>query len=135
MGLNAPLEFRPLSINRWFRKTLPLLVSILLLALGGPIWAADLPISVVSLSSPVAPFDDATMEIQTKPGANCAISVLYKSGPSRARGLISQVADRKGRIGWRWRVGSNTTPGRWPIVVTCQKEGDTGELRTNFDVR
>jgi len=127
MGLNAPLEFRA-------GKTLPLLVSFLLLALGGPIWAADLPISVISLSSPVAPYDDATLEIQTRPGASCGISVLYKSGPSRAGGLIPQTADSKGRIAWRWRVGSNTTPGRWPIVVTCQKDGDAGELRTSFEV-
>lgn len=117
----------------WLRKTL--LVCFLLLVLGGTVWAAELPISLVSLSSPVAPFSDATMEIQTRPGANCGISVLYKSGPSRARGLGPQIADSKGRIGWRWRVGSNTTPGRWPIVVTCQKDGDAGELRTNLEVR
>src|SRR5437763_9312456 len=119
----------------WLSTTLSLLVSVLLLVLGGTIWAAELRISLVSLSSPVAPFSDARMEIQTRPGASCGISVVYQSGPSRARGLIPQTADSKGRIGWRWRVGSNTTPGRWPIVVTCGKDGDTGALRTTFDVR
>ena len=100
-----------------------------------PVWAAELPISVVSISSPVAPFSDATIEIQTSPQANWSITVIYKSGPSRARGLYPQTADRKGRVMWVWRVGSRTTPGRWPIVVTCEKGGDRGELRTSFEVR
>jgi hypothetical protein len=130
----VPTLSRRCRQHPWLRSTLSLLVSFLLLVLGGTIWAAELPISLISLSSPVAPFSDATLEIQTRPGASCGISVVYRSGPSRARGLIPQTADSKGRIGWRWRVGSNTTPGRWPIVVTCQKDGDTGELRTNFDV-
>ncbi len=56
---------------------------VLLLAAVLPLWAADLPISVASLSSPVAPFTDATIQIQTSPGAACTITVLYKSGPSR----------------------------------------------------
>jgi micrococcal nuclease len=90
---------------------------------------------VVSLSSPVVPFDDATIRIQTSPGAECAITVLYKSGPSKAKGLFPQTADGRGRITWRWRVGSNTTPGRWPIVVKCAKEGERGELKTSFEVR
>lgn len=108
---------------------------ILVLAQATLLGAADLPISVISLSSPVAPFTDATMQIQTTPGAGCSITVLYKSGPSKAKGLYSQTADGKGRITWRWRVGSNTTPGRWPIVVRCEKGGESGQLRTSFEVR
>lgn len=107
----------------------------ILFAAVSPLWAADLPVSVVSLSSPVAPFTDATMQIQTTPGAACTITVLYKSGPSRAKGLFPQTADSRGRVTWRWRVGSNTTPGRWPIVVRCDRGGDSGELRTSFEVR
>lgn len=114
---------------------LPILAVVFLWVLVGPLWAADLPISVVSLSSPVAPFTDATLQVQTTPGANCTITVLYKSGPSKAKGLHPQAADGKGRITWRWRVGSNTTPGRWAIVVRCEKAGESGELRTSFEVR
>lgn len=112
-----------------------LIGSLVVLALASSLWAADLPLSVVSLTSPVAPFTDATIQVQTTAGARCAITVLYKSGPSRAKGLFSQTADGKGRITWRWRVGSNTTPGRWPIVIRCEKGGDAGELRTSFEVR
>jgi len=117
------------------RRPRLLLGALLLLATAGSIWAADLPISVVSLSTPVAPFSDATIEIQTSPGASCAITVRYKSGPSQAKGLVVKPADAKGRVAWQWRVGSNTTPGRWPIEITCTKGDARGELRTSFEVR
>ncbi len=111
------------------------LALLLLLATAGLLWAAELPVALVSLSSPVARFTDATIQIQTSPGAKCSITVQYKSGPSKAKGLYPQTADGRGRIAWRWRVGSNTTPGRWPIVVRCERGGDSGELRTSFEVR
>jgi micrococcal nuclease len=111
------------------------MAALVLLVTTSPVWAADLQISVVSLSSPVAPFSDAMLEIQTAPGAICAITVHYKSGPSRARGLVPKPADRKGRVVWQWRVGSNTTPGRWPVDVTCEKGEARGEVRTSFEVR
>jgi micrococcal nuclease len=107
---------------------------LLLLSAASPAWA-ELPISVVSLTSPVAPFTDATIQVQTSPGASCSITVLYKSGPSRAKGLAPQTADSRGRVTWIWRVGSNTTPGQWPIAVRCQKGYDSGELKTSFEVR
>jgi len=100
----------------------------------GPARAADLLITLISLTSPAAPFTDATLTISTTPGASCSIVVRYKSGPSRAKGLIPKVASGSGRVSWTWRVGFNTTPGRWPIVVTCDKGGDHGELRTAFEV-
>jgi hypothetical protein len=100
----------------------------------GPAEAADLPITLISVTSPAVPFSDATLTISTTPGANCSIIVHYKSGPSRAKGLVPQVAGGSGRVSWRWRVGSNSTPSRWPIVVTCDKGPDHGELRTSFEV-
>ena len=99
-----------------------------------PVQAADLPVTLVSLTSPAAPFTDAALTISTAPGANCSITVFYKSGPSRAQGLMPKAADAAGRVSWTWRVGSNTTPGRWPILVACEKGDDRGELRTAFEV-
>lgn len=82
------------------------IVALLVLMFASPLSAAELPISIVILTSPVAPFTDATIQVQTTPGASCSITVLYKSGPSRAKGLYPQTADGKGRISWRWRMGS-----------------------------
>jgi len=115
----------------------PLAICLALCLVGlqlGPARAADLPITLISVTSPAAPFSDATLTISTTPGANCSIVVRYKSGPSRAKGLVPQLASSSGRVSWTWRVGSNTTPGRWPIVVTCEKSTDHGELRTSFEV-
>jgi hypothetical protein len=66
---------------------------------------------------------DATLTVAIPTGTSCAIVVTYKSGPSSASGLYAQRA-RAGRISWTWTVGSRTTPGRWPIDISC------GLLRT-----
>ena len=100
-----------------------------------PSGAADLAVKLVSVTSPAAPFTDAKLEVKTAAEAMCGITVFYKSGPSRAKGLVPQQANARGRAAWTWRVGSNTTPGTWPIVVTCGKDGDQAELRTSFEVR
>jgi hypothetical protein len=117
------------------RATKFTLTVLLVLALPGLAWAAGLAVSLVQLSTPVAPFSDATINVKTAPAASCAITVLYKSGPSRAKGFDPKLADRSGFVTWRWRVGSNTTPGQWPVVVTCEHDGNRGELRTMLDVR
>lgn len=59
----------------------------------------------------------------------------HKSGLSRAKGLDPKLADRSGFVTWRWRVGSKTTPGQWPGVVTCEHGGNRGELTTMLEVR
>jgi len=80
------------------RLRILVLPLVLLVLSANAIWAADLPVTVVSLTSPAAPFSDATLVIQTTPGATCTITVQYKSGPSRVKGLVPNVADRKGRV-------------------------------------
>jgi hypothetical protein len=60
----------------------------------------------------------------------CSITVYYKSGPSKAKGLYPKRPVRR-RVSWTWLVGTRTTPGRWPIVVRC---GSAGTLRTSFRV-
>lgn len=94
-----------------------------------------LTIKVVSVSSPVSPGQDARLEIATSPGADCDITVVYKSGRSRARGLVPKRADSQGRIVWVWRVGTRTTPGSWPILVNCTWGQQRAALKTAFIVR
>jgi hypothetical protein len=72
---------------------------------------------------------------QTALNASCWITVIYKSGPGRARGLFPQSADGRGRVTWTWRVGTRTTPGRWSLIVTCSAGGRQGTLETAFVVR
>ncbi len=94
-----------------------------------------LPLQVISVSSPVRAGANATLTAQTTPGANCTITVYYKSGRSTAAGLISKTADSGGRVSWTWKVGSNTTSGSWRIVVDAIFNGETTSQTTYFTVR
>jgi len=83
----------------------------------------SLPLTIVSLTSPVSPGADATLRAKTIPNASCSIEVYYKSGLSEAAGLETKPADPAGDVSWTWRVGSRTAPGDWRIVVTATLDG------------
>jgi hypothetical protein len=85
---------------------------------------------LVSVTSPVARNELATLVAHVVPARRCTIKVLYKSGPSQAAGL-NPKRPVHGHVSWTWKVGGNTTLGRWPITVKC---GTTGSLRTHFTV-
>jgi hypothetical protein len=74
----------------------------------------------VSFTATVHPSDSAKLQVAVAPVARCTITVIYDTGESEARGLGPK---RGGSITWRWRVGSNTNPGRWPVRVDCGKSG------------
>ena len=63
--------------------------------------------------------------VRTLPGARCDIVVEYKSGPSTAQGLDPKTASGSGEVSWSWMVGTRTTPGSWPVTVTCSKSNVT----------
>jgi hypothetical protein len=72
---------------------------------------------LISLTSPVARGATASIQVHTTPGASCSISVIYKGGPSKAKGLDPIAASADGICAWSWVVGPSTTPGTWQIVV------------------
>jgi len=82
-----------------------------------------LTLEIVLITSPVLKGDNASLTAQTAPGAQCQITVYYKSGPSKAKGLDPLVADASGKATWTWKVGSATTAGNWRIVVKANLEG------------
>ena len=81
--------------------------------------AQTLSLAIVFVTSPAHPGGYATLHASTYPGAMCSITVLYKSGPSKAQGLFDKAADGTGAVSWTWNVGTRTTPGEWPIDVWC----------------
>lgn len=85
---------------------------------------------LVSVTSPVSRGDHATLVARVVPARRCTITVYYKSGSSEAQGLSAKRPVR-GRVSWTWMVGTNTTPGRWPIQVSC---GNAGSFRTTLKV-
>ena len=92
--------------------------------------AAEARVRLVSVSR-ASPGSYATLVAAVSPARRCSIKVHYKSGPSRAQGLGPKTPSG-GRVSWTWKVGTNTTLGRWAITVSC---GSAGTLRTSFLVR
>jgi hypothetical protein len=90
--------------------------------------AASARVRLVGITSPISAGSYATLTVAVSPARTCSITVYYKSGPSEAAGLYPK---RGTRIAWTWKVGTRTTPGRWPIVISC---GRAGTLRTSFVV-
>ncbi len=76
-------------------------------------------LTVVSSNLNVQRGGYASVTIQTAPGALGTIEVDYKTGPSHASGLEPKTADSSGLITWQWRVGSSTTPGQWPVIISA----------------
>lgn len=62
---------------------------------------------------------NATVTVKTKPNGSCTMSVLYKSGPSKAASVGTRKANASGVVSWTWKVGGNTTKGTWPVVINC----------------
>ena len=60
-----------------------------------------------------------TPQVATSPNTVCSITVVYSSGPSVAAGLGAAPSDASAEVSWTWKVGGRTTPGTWPITVTC----------------
>ncbi|MBK8990122.1 MAG: hypothetical protein IPM39_29345 [Chloroflexi bacterium] len=77
------------------------------------------PISLISLTSPVSPNSNATLTIQTNPGIVCNPGIRYASGNSVAEGMGPKTAPEDGLLSWTWTVGPSTTPGTWTVFINC----------------
>ena len=76
-------------------------------------------VRIMSVTSPVSRGGHATLTARVSPArVLCSITVMYKSGPSQARGVAPKRAVN-GRVSWTWMVGTRTTGGSWPIYVEC----------------
>ena len=100
-----------------------------------PTPTTELTLEIVSVTSPVSPGANATLVAKATPGAQCDITVYYKSGPSTAQELYPKTADTSGNVSWTWKVGTRTTPGSWRIVVTASLGGKTVSQTTYFTVK
>lgn len=100
-------------------------VALLVLAVVATAGAA---VRKVSLTTPVRAGEDAALTVTVSPRARCTIEVIYDTVVSKAKGLGPRTG---GKITWRWRVGTSTHPGSWPIIVRC---GKSGTLRTKIRV-
>jgi len=104
----------------------PIEIPEALMTAGG----AGAAVSILSVTSPVAPDGYATITVRGTPGVEYKISVIYSSGPSKASGLYPKTADSDGMVSWTWHVGPKTKPGNWEIIIT----GDGEKAKTHFTV-
>lgn len=84
----------------------------------------------VSFTSVVAPTGYVTLKVQVSPKARCKISVVYDEIQISSEEMLGPKAGTT--ITWRWRVGSMTPSGRWPVTVYC---GKSGKLAVRLRVR
>jgi hypothetical protein len=76
-----------------------------------------------------SPGGEASVTIQTTPGAECSIEYVTPHGTvSRARGLVSQTADADGEASWTWKIGTRTEPGTGSVTVTSGGASETTEI-------
>jgi len=90
---------------------------------------------ITSATSQVHAGTNATVVAQTAPGVDCQIRVTYRSGRSRAKGLVRKTADGSGQISWTWRVGTKATHGDWPMDITSEPDGESESLRSYITVQ
>lgn len=87
-------------------------------ALSAPAAAAT-TVTVTRAPGTVGRGYTASVTVKTKANATCSIAVYYKSGRSTAAGLTTKKANSSGVASWSWKVGTRTTPGSWPVYITC----------------
>jgi len=91
----------------------------------------DLPLRIISLTSPINPGVYATLVVETLPGAECSAIVDY--GPSGVAVLRTQTVDGDGKVSWTWMVGKFS--GTWQVVVKASFDGKTASQITSFIIR
>jgi hypothetical protein len=94
-----------------------------------------LPVKVTKSTESTSPGDRASINVRTAKDASCAISVLYESGESEAKGLGPKKADSSGDVAWAWNVGVNPNPQTALVTVTCEANGRTGIVAADLTVR
>jgi hypothetical protein len=77
-------------------------------------------VAIQSITSPVAPGDNASIYIHTNRDSKCTIGVEYNKIPSKDAGLTPKTADEYGLTSWSWTVESTGPVGKWPVTVTCE---------------
>ncbi|TGA99457.1 hypothetical protein E4665_03800 [Sporolactobacillus shoreae] len=80
-------------------------------------YATTASIKVTSAHLSVYRGQYAYFTIQGKKYTKATINVYYKTGKSKAQGLGAKKTNSKGYVSWRWKVGTNTTPGTWKVYV------------------
>lgn len=86
-------------------------------------------IEIISAPGRVKNGKKATLKFKAKPNTTYKVSVQYKTKASDAKGVGSVTTDAEGYATITWKVGTNTTPGTHPILIS----GDGQKAETSFE--
>lgn len=96
---------------------------------------SSLSVSIISITSPINRGNYATVKVKTATEAKCTITVTYSSGKSKASGLEPKTSNGNGKESWTWKVGSSTKVGKYPVDISCKKNGKTGTDSIKINVK
>lgn len=86
---------------------------------------AGTSLTVVNWNSPVRRNATASLTVRGTPDTLYSIRVYYSSGASSAAGLEDKTSDAQGEVSWSWKIGNNTKPGEYRVVVSGSDESLT----------
>lgn len=84
---------------------------------------------IIELTSPLTAGSNASVSIRTLPRSACSIDVVYNGLKSVDIGLIPKDADEYGVVRWTWKVEQGQPVGKWPVNITCARNGSSGYMR------
>ncbi len=87
---------------------------------------------LLSFVDNVNPGEKASIKIEGTPKTEYSIAVFYSSGQSKSKDLLPKVSDSNGIVSWEWRVGINTKPGTYNIIIS--QNGKT-VIKTDFTIK
>lgn len=90
---------------------------------------------IQSLTSPIAPGDNAAVAVRSGVGATCAIVVEYNKVKSTDSGLIEKPVDDYGMVNWSWTLEENVPLGTWPVTITCKRGEMSAVMKGNLEVK
>jgi len=89
-------------------------------------------IEIITFISEINPGQFAYLEIKGEPNTTYSITVTYSSGPSKSKDLCDKISNSLGVVSWKWRVGVNTLPGEYSVVVSS---GGQDVIKTHIVVK
>jgi hypothetical protein len=90
--------------------------------------------SVETVSTPITPGSNASINLQTLSGSTCTILVTYNGVASTDTGLRPKAADDYGTVAWSWTLPASVPYGSFPIVVTCTIGKRVAVVDSSIDV-